>query len=163
MRELRVAKSAGFCFGVSRSVKMAEEMLAAEANCYSLGELIHNDDVVQHLRSEGLTVADGPEQIPQGASVIIRSHGVSRAEFEAVQRTGATVSNRSRKSGPSASASMRSWRRPPLRGGSRSSSEPPTTRRCVRSAAGAHPQLWSMTPHSSPRVSLTAPSTVQNR
>ena len=110
MRELLVAKSAGFCFGVSRSVKMAEEMLAAEANCYSLGELIHNDDVVQHLRSEGLTVADGPEQIPQGASV---------AKF--AELLG------------------------------------------VRSAAGAHPQLWSMTPHSSPRVSLTAPSTVQNR
>ena len=70
---------------------MAEEMLAAEQNCYSLGELIHNDDVVQHLRSEGLTVVDGPEQIPQGASVIIRSHGVSRAEFEAVQHTGVTV------------------------------------------------------------------------
>lgn len=85
MKKLMVAKSAGFCFGVSRSVKMAEEMLAAEQNCYSLGELIHNDDVVQHLRSEGLTVVDGPEQIPQGASVIIRSHGVSRAEFEAVQ------------------------------------------------------------------------------
>lgn len=91
MKELIVAKSAGFCFGVSRSVKMAEEMLAAEQNCYSLGELIHNDDVVRHLQSEGLTVVDGPEQIPQGASVIIRSHGVSRAEFEAVQRTGAAV------------------------------------------------------------------------
>ena len=64
MRELRVANPP-VCFGVSRSVKMAEEMLAAEANCYSLGELIHNDDVVQHLRSEGLTVVDGPEQIPQ--------------------------------------------------------------------------------------------------
>lgn len=160
MRELRVAKSAGFCFGVSRSVKMAEEMLAAETNCYSLGELIHNDDVVQHLRSEGLTVADGPEQIPQGASVIIRSHGVSRAEFEAVQRTGATVYDATCQR---SSASTRSWRMPPLRGGSRSSSELPTIRRCVRSAAGAYPQLWSMTPHSSPRVSLTAPSTVQNR
>ena len=91
MKKLMVAKSAGFCFGVSRSVKMAEEMLAAEQNSYSLGELIHNDDVVQHLRSEGLTVVDGPEQIPQGASVIIRSHGVSRAEFVAVQHTGATV------------------------------------------------------------------------
>ena len=91
MKELIVAKSAGFCFGVSRSVKMAEEMLAAEQNCYSLGELIHNDDVVRHLQSEGLTVVDGPEQIPPGASVIIRSHGVSRTEFEAVQRTGATV------------------------------------------------------------------------
>ena len=52
MKKLMVAKSAGFCFGVSRSVKMAEEMLAAEQNCYSLGELIHNDDVVQHLRSD---------------------------------------------------------------------------------------------------------------
>ena len=91
MKKLIVAKSAGFCFGVSRSVKMAEEMLAAEQNCYSLGELIHNDDVVRHLQSEGLTVVGGPEQIPQGASVIIRSHGVSRAEFEAVQRTGAAV------------------------------------------------------------------------
>ena len=91
MKECIVAKSAGFCFGVSRSVKMAEEMLAAEQNCYSLGELIHNDDVVRHLQSEGLTVVDGPEQIPQGASVIIRSHGVSRAEFEAGQRTGAAV------------------------------------------------------------------------
>ena len=90
MKDLIVAKSAGFCFGVSRSVKMAEEMLTTEQNCYSLGELIHNDDVVRHLQSEGLTVVDGPEQIPRGASVIIRSHGVSRAEFEAVQRTGAT-------------------------------------------------------------------------
>ena len=52
MKECIVAKSAGFCFGVSRSVKMAEEMLAAEQNCYSLGELIHNDDVVRHLQSE---------------------------------------------------------------------------------------------------------------
>ena len=91
MKDLIVAKSAGFCFGVSRSVKMAEEMLATEQNCYSLGELIHNDNVVCHLQSEGLTVVDGPEQIPRSASVIIRSHGVSRAEFEAVQRTGATV------------------------------------------------------------------------
>ena len=58
MKDLIVAKSAGFCFGVSRSVKMAEEMLSTEQNCYSLGELIHNDDVVRHLQSEGLTVVD---------------------------------------------------------------------------------------------------------
>ena len=89
MKKLMVAKSAGFCFGVSRSVKMAEEMLAAEQNCYSLGELIHNDDVVQHLRSEGLTVVDGPEQIPQGASVIIRSHGETRQVLERLEAMGA--------------------------------------------------------------------------
>ena len=88
MKECIVAKSAGFCFGVSRSVKMAEEMLAAEQNCYSLGELIHNDDVVRHLQSEGLTVVDGPEQIPQGASVIIRSHGVPHSVYEAFEQNG---------------------------------------------------------------------------
>ena len=88
MKKLMVAKSAGFCFGVSRSVKMAEEMLAAEQNCYSLGELIHNDDVVQHLRSEGLTVVDGPEQIPQGASVIIRSHGELKSVLDDLEGRG---------------------------------------------------------------------------
>ena len=93
MKKLMVAKSAGFCFGVSRSVKMAEEMLAAEQNCYSLGELIHNDDVVQHLRSEGLTVVDGPEQIPQGASVIIRSHGEGKEVYDRLAAMGCPVAD----------------------------------------------------------------------
>ena len=49
MKKLIVAKSAGFCFGVSRSVKMAEELLRSGEKCSSLGELIHNADVVNEL------------------------------------------------------------------------------------------------------------------
>lgn len=160
MKECIVAKSAGFCFGVSRSVKMAEEMLAAEQNCYSLGELIHNDDVVRHLQSEGLTVVDGPEQIPQGASVIIRSHGVSRAEFEAVQRTGAAVYDATcpkvKRIHEIVAEASAEGRQPVIM-------VQPTTRRCAPSAAGVPHRSWSMTPRSSPRASPTAPSTVQNR
>ena len=48
MTELRVAGSAGFCFGVSRSVDMAEKMLL-DGPCASFGMLIHNDDAVQRL------------------------------------------------------------------------------------------------------------------
>ncbi len=91
MKELIVAKSAGFCFGVSRSVQMAEEMLASDPRCFSLGQLIHNDDVVRHLEDEGLTVVDSPEGLTAGDAVIVRSHGIGRAEYEALCATGAKV------------------------------------------------------------------------
>lgn len=91
MKELIIAKSAGFCFGVSRSVTMAEEMLASEPRCFSLGQLIHNDDVVRHLEGEGLTVVDSASGLTQGDSVIIRSHGIGRAEYETLCATGANV------------------------------------------------------------------------
>ena len=75
MRELKVAKSAGFCFGVSRSVKMAEQMLSEESSCFSFGELIHNADVVNNLEQKGLRVTNDPAVLRFGDSVIIRSHG----------------------------------------------------------------------------------------
>ena len=78
MRELRVAESAGFCFGVRRSVEMAEKLLAEESSLVSLGDLIHNRDVVGALQEKGLRVASAPEEVPFGATVILRAHGVSR-------------------------------------------------------------------------------------
>ena len=53
MKNIIVAKSAGFCFGVSRSVSMAEKLLE-EGNAYSLGPLIHNNDVVSYLEEKEL-------------------------------------------------------------------------------------------------------------
>ena len=81
MREFTVAKSAGFCFGVSRSVELAQKMLEDGA-AYSLGQIIHNDDVVSYLARRGLSVINSPEKLPAGARVIVRSHGVSRAVYE---------------------------------------------------------------------------------
>lgn len=81
MREYTVAKSAGFCFGVSRSVELAQKMLEDGA-AYSLGQIIHNDDVVSYLARRGLSVINSPEELPAGARVIVRSHGVSRAVYE---------------------------------------------------------------------------------
>ena len=81
MREFTVAKSAGFCFGVSRSVELAQKMLEDGA-AYSLGQIIHNDDVVSYLARRGLSVINSPEELPEGARVIVRSHGVSRAVYE---------------------------------------------------------------------------------
>ena len=110
MKELIVAKSAGFCFGVSRSVQMAEEMLASDPRCFSLGQLIHNDDVVRHLEDEGLTVVDSPEGLTAGDAVIVRSHGIGRAEYEAPPEPRC-MTLRARRS--SASMSWLRQRRPP--------------------------------------------------
>ena len=74
MKQLIVAKSAGFCFGVSRSVKMAEEMLSKAHDCRSFGELIHNADVVNALEEKGLSVIYSPEDLSDSDAVIVRSH-----------------------------------------------------------------------------------------
>ena len=91
MKELKVAKSAGFCFGVSRSVKMAEQMLSEESSCFSFGELIHNADVVSNLEQKGLRVTNDPAVLGIGDSVIIRSHGITKALCDELAATGAKL------------------------------------------------------------------------
>ena len=91
MKRVIVSESAGFCFGVKRSVELAETMLSGGGECWSLGQLIHNDDVVHRLREKGLHVAASPEEIPDGARVIIRSHGVGREAYEFLRAKHAEV------------------------------------------------------------------------
>ena len=90
MKKIIVAKSAGFCFGVSRSVSMAEKLLE-EGNAYSLGPLIHNNDVVSYLEEKGLSVIDTPEELPVDGRVIIRSHGVSKEVYMTLKEKSAQV------------------------------------------------------------------------
>ena len=91
MKKLIVARSAGFCFGVSRSVRMAEELLDSGAKCSSLGELIHNADVVGALSARGLRLINSPEEAEGGERVLIRAHGVAESVQRALERTGAQV------------------------------------------------------------------------
>ena len=79
MRQVVLAKSAGFCYGVRRAVELAEEKAAQGTPCVMLGSIIHNRDVVDRLAAQGLRSVDRPEDVPDGGAVIIRSHGESRA------------------------------------------------------------------------------------
>ena len=92
MNKIIVAKSAGFCFGVSRSVDMAQQLLK-DGKAYSLGQLIHNDDVVHRFEREGLKVVEKPEDLPHGSRVIIRSHGVSKSVYKQLEASGAEVTD----------------------------------------------------------------------
>ena len=77
--EIRLAKTAGFCFGVDRAVQMTRRLLDAGEKVATLGPLIHNPQVVAELEARGAKVAASPAGVPPGYKVVIRSHGVPRS------------------------------------------------------------------------------------
>ncbi len=84
--EVKVAKSAGFCFGVKRAVKLVyDEAAQSPGRVYTMGPIIHNEQVVEDLKSRGVRIINDDlvceetgQQPGPGDTVILRSHGVSR-------------------------------------------------------------------------------------
>ena len=91
MKEIRLAGSAGFCFGVSRSVDMAEKLIVEKGACASYGQLIHNEDVVARLAARGLRVVDQPMELRPGETVLIRAHGVAKEVYAQLEGAGGEV------------------------------------------------------------------------
>ena len=67
---IRVAHSAGFCFGVRRAVELAERLADRHIPAVTLGPLIHNPDYVAALARRGVAPVDGVEQAPPGCTVV---------------------------------------------------------------------------------------------
>ena len=88
---ITVAKSAGFCFGVSRAVKMVEQEGAAGNQVVTLGPIIHNRHVVGKFESMGVKVIDTPEEANPENTVIIRSHGVSEDVMKRLEKRGCRI------------------------------------------------------------------------
>ncbi len=74
--EVIVADNAGFCFGVKRAIKMANDTMDQSSTVKSLGSLIHNPQVVSSFRDRGLEVVADLDAVDPEDTVIIRSHGV---------------------------------------------------------------------------------------
>ena len=86
-----VAKSAGFCFGVSRAVELVEHSAGQGGRTLTLGPIIHNRHVVERFEKMGVRVIEQPEDASAGDTVIIRSHGVSRDVYKRLEAQGATI------------------------------------------------------------------------
>ena len=91
MRTVTVAAHAGFCAGVKRSVALAEKALSEHDTVWCLGELIHNRQEMERLAALGLRTAARPEDVPDGAAVLLRAHGEGRAVPESLAARGCTV------------------------------------------------------------------------
>ena len=96
MGELTIAKSAGFCFGVTRAVNMVYEAIEKEnVPIYTYGPIIHNDEVVKDMEKNGVTVINDLDEISshEKGVMIIRSHGISKAEYDRIKNCGFEVLN----------------------------------------------------------------------
>ena len=80
--EIRLAKTAGFCFGVNRAVELTYGLLAEGHKVATLGPLIHNPQAVEDMQRKGAQVVNTVQDVPAGCEVVIRSHGVPRSVYD---------------------------------------------------------------------------------
>ena len=89
--EVKVAKTAGFCFGVQRAVDKVYELIdSCQDRLFTLGPIIHNEEVVNDLEKKGVRVASEEElkTLPEGSTVVIRSHGVGKKVYDQLKECG---------------------------------------------------------------------------
>ena len=79
-----LAKSSGFCKGVQHAVDVA--MSIDPANTYVLGELIHNPSVTAAVERRGIKSVESVSEVPDGATLILRSHGAGKSVYEECER-----------------------------------------------------------------------------
>ncbi len=82
MKKITVAKTAGFCFGVDRAVSLVYKLLDEGKRVCTLGPIIHNPQMVEELAQKGVIIAESVDDVPNGYTVVIRSHGVDRSVYE---------------------------------------------------------------------------------
>ena len=90
--EVRLAKTAGFCFGVKRAVETVYEQAkkSDHTKIYTYGPIIHNEEVVKDMREKGVEVIYSLEELKRlrEGVVIIRSHGVAKEIYTILEKQG---------------------------------------------------------------------------
>lgn len=85
---ITVAKTAGFCFGVDRAVKLVYNEICSGCKAATLGEIIHNPTVVNDLKERGVRVISSPDEALEGERVVIRSHGAGADVYRRLEELG---------------------------------------------------------------------------
>ena len=80
--QIKLAKTAGFCFGVNRAVDMVEKLVDSGEKVCTLGPIIHNSQLVEQLEKRGVRIIESPDQSHKGQTVIIRAHGEIKETYD---------------------------------------------------------------------------------
>ena len=91
MAEVIVAREAGACYGVERALEMVLSASEGGSPLYTLGPLIHNPVVIADLERRGVHVVEDPAEVPAGATLVLRTHGVTPEVEQAARAAGAVV------------------------------------------------------------------------
>jgi (E)-4-hydroxy-3-methyl-but-2-enyl pyrophosphate reductase len=91
VREVRIARRTGFCYGVREAIDKAKVSAAAGRQTSTLGQVVHNEGVVRQLQAIGVRSVDTLDDVDGGAAVVIRAHGVKPEVFERAEARGLEV------------------------------------------------------------------------
>lgn len=90
--EIIIGKYAGFCNGAKNAVIKTNEALNKD-KLYSIGDIIHNEEVVNYLKERGLIVKNSIDEIPDDANIIIRAHGEGIKFYQEAKRKNLNVTD----------------------------------------------------------------------
>ncbi|MGM9551554.1 MAG: bifunctional 4-hydroxy-3-methylbut-2-enyl diphosphate reductase/30S ribosomal protein S1 [Clostridia bacterium] len=88
MSKVKIADSAGFCFGVSRALEMTEAGIREGKKIVTYGPIIHNGQVVEALSKKGVRIIENVDEATKSDTVVIRSHGVTKEVEDAFRQKG---------------------------------------------------------------------------
>ena len=83
--EIKVAKTAGFCFGVNRAVNIVNDLLKQNKKVCTLGPIIHNPQVIEDFGKRGAKIINCPSKVPENNVLVIRSHGITKSTLDYIQ------------------------------------------------------------------------------
>ncbi len=88
MCNITLAKTAGFCFGVDRAIKLIEKLLSEGKKVATLGPIIHNPQVIEDFKNRGVDIVEHPSEVKNGTILVLRTHGVTEDVLEEVKNSG---------------------------------------------------------------------------
>jgi 4-hydroxy-3-methylbut-2-enyl diphosphate reductase len=91
VREIRIARRTGFCYGVREAIDKAKEARAAGKDTHTLGQVVHNEGVIADLDRLGIQTVETLDDVDHGAAVVIRAHGVRPDVMERANARGLEV------------------------------------------------------------------------
>ena len=90
--KVEIDNSSGFCFGVVTAIRKAEEALDSTGSLYCLGDIVHNSDEVERLRSRGLiTITHEQMASLRNVKVLLRAHGEPPSTYELARRNNIEI------------------------------------------------------------------------
>jgi (E)-4-hydroxy-3-methyl-but-2-enyl pyrophosphate reductase len=91
VREVRIAKRTGFCYGVREAIDKAKEAAASGQSTHTLGQVVHNEGVISQLAAQGIQTVETLDDVKDGAAVVIRAHGVRPEVLDRAAQRGLDV------------------------------------------------------------------------
>jgi len=86
-----IAKNAGYCFGVRDAVDLAHDIAKKEGKVYMLGDIVHNEKVVEDLNNAGAKVVESLEDVPENGTVLFRAHGTKSNIWEEAENMSLNI------------------------------------------------------------------------